>query len=650
MLPISPRQRFALELIADTFAPGDGNSTPSATGLGSVELSLAFLARNPRALELSALKGVLSSWDTRLGGLLISGRPRKFSATTLKEREKVLLGLAQSRLSQKRMLFTILRNALLLPYYIEPGKDERSPVWDSIGYPDAPSSPTAPGDGLHPLSVTGDLELGCDVVVVGSGAGGGTAAGVLAAAGLDVVIVEAGEHYREEDFDGTEKTGLLNLYAGAPMLTAEGQIMLLAGRCVGGGTVINYTTCFRTPDRVREEWAALGARQFAEDEYANALDVVWKRLGVNRDYDRAAGRDAVMERGLRNLGWSVGPTARNVIGCDMGEQCGRCGMGCPLGAKLSTAKTWLADAVSAGARLVTGASVRAVDTINGRASGVTAMTSAGHRVAVRARAVVVAAGAIQTPALLKRSGLGNHNIGRHLRLHPAVAVWGQIRGSTPPWEGSLQSRYSDHHSDLDGDGYGVIYETLPATPAFAAPALPWRGGQAHLASMRELRSMVPLGVLVRDKGAGEVAIGRDGEPIVRYTLSRHDARHLMSGIEGAARILEAAGAHKVIAPHYEGIFFEPGKTGTVDSFAAACRAAGSGPGRLSMASLHIMGSARMGANPRDSATNPDGEIWGAPGIVIADGSCFPTASGVNPMISIEAVAHMNATRLAARLT
>ncbi|MBN7303146.1 GMC family oxidoreductase N-terminal domain-containing protein [Mycobacteroides abscessus subsp. bolletii] len=650
VLGIAPRQRVALELIADTFAPGDGGEVPSATGLGSVELALRVLSRNPRSVELRALKWALSLWNSKLGGLLLSGHACRFSDLGPREREQFLFDLASSRFPQKRMLFTTLRNTSLVPYYIESDDTGRSPVWDALGYPGFPTPGVAAGNCLQPLNVGKDTTLDCDVVVVGSGAGGGTAAAVLAAAGLTVVVVEAGDYFHEGDFDGTDKTGLLNLYAGAPTLTAEGQLMLLAGRCVGGGTVINYTTCFRTPEHVRDEWASHGARQFAEDEYANALDAVWKRLGVNSDHDRAAARDAVMEQGLHSLGWSVGPTARNVLGCDMGQRCGRCGMGCTLGAKQSTAKTWLVDAAAAGARLVTGACVRTVEMRNGRACGVTAVAVGGHRLTVHARAVVVAAGAIQTPALLKRSGLTNRNIGRHLRLHPVVPVWGQVHDSTFPWQGSMQSRYSDHHGDLDGKGYGVIYETGPATPLLASLALPWLGGQKQLDSMRELRSMVPLAVIVRDSGAGEVAVGRDGEPIVRYTLSDHDTGHLMTGIEGAARILQAAGAYRVMAPHYRGIVFEPGKTGTVESFAAECRTAGAKPGTLTMASLHIMGSARMGDDPRYSATNPDGETWDTPGIVVADGSCFPTASGVNPMISIEAIAHMNATRLAARLT
>src|SRR5581483_3131798 len=237
-----------------------------------------------------------------------------------------------------------------------------------------------------------------------------------------------------------------------------GQMLLLAGRGVGGGTVVNYSTSFRTPDRVREEWADHGVPQFTTEEYAASMDAVCERLGVNTDHDKAANRDAVMERGARALGWDVAAMPRNVVGCDQDVECGRCGLGCRLGAKQSTAKTWLSDAVDRGARILTGVNVRTVDQVGGRASGVTGRTAAGHTVTVKARAVVVAAGAIQTPALLQRSGLRNPNIGRHLRLHPATAVMGVVDERVDPWTGAMQSRYVDHMADLDGEGYGVIFE------------------------------------------------------------------------------------------------------------------------------------------------------------------------------------------------
>lgn len=645
-MAFTPRQVRAMGLIADTFATG-GDGVPSPTQVGSHELALRIAEANPRAGEVRQLKALLDAWDTRALGLALTGRPRRFSQLSQPEREAVLLSLSDSRVGAKRALFQGLKGASLLPYYMTGGPE----LWDGMGYPGplgTRADPPAPT--ITPLPVTRDTDLSCDVVVVGSGAGGGTAAGVLAAAGLDVVVLEAGGFHDERHFDGGEETGFLELYALAPQATAEGQVQLVAGRGLGGGTVVNYTTSFRTPDHVRAEWAALGATQFSSPEYAASMDAVCARLGVNTDHDKAAPRDAILERGARALGWDVAAMPRNVDGCDQDVECGRCGMGCRLGAKQSTARTWLADAAAAGARILTGVSVRTVSTSFGRATGVVGSTEEGHRVRVRARAVVVAAGAIQTPALLQRSGLTNPNIGRYLRLHPATAVWGRMDEPVDGWVGAMQSRYVDALTDLDGTGYGVLYETAPLTPAFGTGFVNWRGSDDFRRRMVELKHTLGVAVIVRDRDpGGTVRVGRDGEPVVRYQLSPRDTDHLVQGLVGAARIAEAAGAAWIASTHHRTVSYEPGRRGSVSGFEADLRVAGAAPATMALAALHIMGTARMGGSAADSAVDPDGQTWDVQGLYVADASCFPTASGVNPMISIESIAHMNATRLAARL-
>ncbi|CAM3238947.1 GMC family oxidoreductase N-terminal domain-containing protein [Nocardioides dubius] len=646
----SERELAAAALIADVMVPGSG-AVPSASQLGVPELMLRLAGRNPREADRRQLAMLLRAWDTRAAGLALGTRGRRFSELDPAAREQVLLGLASSRVPQKRALFSALRFGIMVAAYATPGPTGHSPLWDEVGY-DAPFGvrPDAGPRPLAPLRFTDDTELSADVVVVGSGAGGGTAAGALAAAGLDVVVLEAGEYHDDADFDGSELTAFSTFYAPAPQSSVEGQIALMAGYGVGGGTVVNYTTSFRTPDDVREEWAGLGATQFAEQEYADSLDAVCARLGVNTDHDAIAPRDAKLQAGLEALGWHVDAMPRNVKGCDQGVECGRCGMGCRLGAKQSTAKTWLVDAAQAGARIVVGARAMRVTQALGRADGVEAVTVSGHRLTVRARAVVVAAGAIQTPALLRRSGLGNPNIGRHLRLHPATAVWARYDEDVLPWTGSLQSRFSQQDRDLDGNGYGVIYETAPITVAFGAAFVPWHGGAAHAERMRQLRTLAPMVVIDRDRDSGEVRVGKDGEPVVHYRLSQRDTAHLHRGIVNAARIAEASGALEIFSTHQRPVGYAPGRHGSIATFEADALAAGYDPGRVGLAALHIMGSARMGGAPEMSALNPDGEVWELPGLVVADGSCFPTASGVNPMISIEAIAHMNARRLAARLS
>ncbi|MBF6060826.1 GMC family oxidoreductase N-terminal domain-containing protein [Nocardia terpenica] len=644
------RQRAALTLICETFAPGDGPELPAAGDLGAVDTVVELLARNPRAADAKRLALLLDVWDSPLLGLVTGVKPRRFSALSQGDRERILLRLGNSPIAPVRAVFQALKQAALLAYSVTPGPSGANPLWRQLGYPAPPGTlPTAPAPPLTPVR-PGETALSCDVVVVGSGAGGGVAAAVLAEAGLDVLVLERGNYYDDRDFGGGELDALRTLYAPGPPATAEGQLTLVAGGCLGGGTVVNWSTALPTPDDVRAEWASLGVPQFDDTEYDDALAAVQKRLSVTDRRSPPSARDAVLERGARALGWQVDTLTRNVSDvCDAGIECGRCGYGCRLGAKQSVTKTWLADAAAHGARVMVGADVRAISVRNWKADGVSIRTAEGAEVQVQARAVVVAAGAVQTPALLRRSGLRNPAIGRYLRLHPAAAVFGVFDEEIRPWEGGLQTRICRRHSDLDGDGYGVVYETGPVHPGLATGFLGWGGADDHLRVLRDLPHSAAIGVITRDRDSGVVTVDRSGEPVVKYRLSPYDRDHLHIGIIGAAAILEAAGARRIFSGHQAGISYDPGRRGSHAEFAAACRATGYAPGRCAMGALHIMGSARMGDSPRTSATNPDGATWEIPNIVVADASCFPTASGVNPMVSIEAIAHMNAKRLAARL-
>ncbi|WP_280312740.1 GMC family oxidoreductase N-terminal domain-containing protein [Nocardia abscessus] len=626
------KQRAALNLICDTFNPGDGLTLPSASAIGAVDTVFQILGRNPREAEKKQLATLLNLWDSRLTGLLTGSGPRRFSSLSQQQRERALLRLADSRFEPVRVIFQALKQASLLSYNITPGPAGANPLWKEIGYP-APTGPlpTAPAPALAPLRCTETTELRCDVVVVGSGAGGGVAAAVLAEAGLDVVVLERGNYYDDRDFGTGELGGLQQLYAPGPPASTEGQITLVAGTCLGGGTVVNWSTSLPTPQDVRAEWAALGAGQFAETEFDEALEVVQRRLGVTDRRSVLSARDGVLERGAKALGWEVDTLPRNVTdACDAGVECGRCGYGCRLGAKQSVTKTWLADAADRDARLVVDADVRRIIVRGGRAQGVSAVTSDGVAIEVHARAVVVSAGAIQTPALLRRSGLRNDNIGRYLRLHPAAAVFGVFEEEIRPWEGGLQTRICRRHSDLDGNGYGVIYETGPIHPGLATGFMSWRGAEQHRATMLDFAKSNAIGIITRDRDPGRVSVDRGGEPIVEYRLSDYDAAHLHTGIEGAASILEAAGAHRIFSGHQAGISYEPGRRGSHAEFAAACRAAGYGPGQCSLGALHIMGSARMGGSPENSATNPDGGPGGGGEKEVAAARVVDHAAGGEP--------------------
>lgn len=628
-LRLSARQAGALAAICETFAPG-------SAGRGAAAAIVEAMSLNPRASERAQLKALLSLFAVR-----------RFAALPRERREAVLRAWCDSRIPQRRAAFQALRKAALhFAAVLQP-----SPLYEQVGYPGALGAPDEPKPrALAPVPVSADVDLDCDVCVVGSGAGGGTAAAVLAAAGLDVVVLEAGGHYDDADFDGGELEGWRRLYAqGGAAATHDQSVGLLAGSCLGGSTVVNYSTSFRTPDKVRAEWATSGVPAFTSDAYTRSLDAVCDRLGVNVDHNRLSRREELFRRGLRALDWHCDAMPRNVRGCDQeGPECGWCGFGCRRGAKQSTLKTWLVDAHASGARILVRTSARGVLLAGGAVRGVEAQTADGHRVTVRARAVVAACGAIQTPALLRRSGLGNRAIGRNLRLHPVTGVFGVFDEEVRPWEGTMQAVYSDHDRDLDGAGYGVKYETAAIHPSLFAAYAPWRSAAQYAEVADGLAHLGVVGVLLRDRSRGEVRVGRDGEPVARYRLSEEDVGHVRTGLDGAAQILEAAGARRIISAHSRFIAYEP-ERGSRERFMHDTDACGYGPGRCLFYSFHLMGSARMGGSRASSACGPEGETWEARNLVVCDGSTFPTASGVNPMITIEAIAHLNASALAARL-
>ncbi len=610
---LSHPERRALDAVAETFFPG-------AVELGVPDAFLdTFVSVLPTA-ERRRLRALLA-------GLAASGFTRRRGES----RERALVGWCDSRLALRRAGFQALRKGLLTISYTLPG----TPAWERIGYPGPLGRTSRDEKTLKPLGVTGDTTLDCDVCVVGSGAGGGVAAAVLAKAGLDVVVLEAGGHYEAADFDGAELDGLRRLYHGrGTTATDDHGVGILAGACLGGGTVVNYTTSFRTPDELRAEWG--GA--FTGDEFTRALDAVCDRLDVNTDHNEVSTREQVVQRGLEALNWHVDLMPRNVRGCDQGVVCGYCGYGCPLGAKQSTMRTWLADAQSAGARIVVNARAERVNLRAGAASGVEALTAEGHRVEVRSRAVVAACGSIETPALLRRSGLDSPQLGRNLHLHPVGGALGVFDDEIRPWEGTLQAIYSDQVESAK-------LETTAMHPALLVGAMPWRGSAQHAELMAQLPRISFVGVLLRDRDPGQVRVGRSGDPVVRYRLSPGDAGRMRAGTEAAARVLEAAGARRIVSSHAKLVEYEPGRRGSIETFMQDADACGWGPGRVALYSFHQMGTAAIGP-----VCDEAGGVRGTRNLVVADASTFPTASGVNPMVTIEAIAHVNASALAARLS
>jgi long-chain-alcohol oxidase len=630
-----------LRSIFDTFAPGD-ISIPKASEVGADERFVEWATVNLVAAQCLELSALLGAWNLPTTGLISGTGWRRFADLDQVQRERILLSCARSRSPRKRIAYQLLKTVGLLAYL---SAIESTQTWASSGYP-APIGGTAPAPPpVAPLRISRDTTLDCGVVIVGSGTGAGTAAAVLASSGIDVVVLEAADFgLPEAGLDTWQAVG--NRFGPIPGANLD-SVALLRGSCRGGGQVVNYTAAFRTSDAIRAEWAELGARQFADEEYSRALNAVCQKLGATTEAILTPASGDVMARGLRELGWHVAAIPRNVRGCDAGSVCGDCSTGCPLGAGQSLNTTWLHDATGHGAQIMVGVKVDKILIRHGKAVGVSARSANGHALTVRADAVVVASGAVHTAALLIRSGLQNPNIGRYLRLHPHLTVFAEYEDDLESWDQSLMP-YSSEHSDLDGNGYGVRYVGQPLSPWMLAYG-PWTGARALSRDRGHLRRTSTILVVLRDRGSGQVTEGSGGEPVVHYRVEGLDRDHVRAGVRGAVQIAEAAGAKRIWSQHTRRVEYRPGIE-SIDGYLRRCAEAGWKAGQFTFYTTHHLGTARMGGSPATSATDPDGATWDVRNLIVADGSCFPTATGVNPTISIEAVAYMNAKRLAAALT
>ncbi|HET9386215.1 MAG TPA: GMC family oxidoreductase [Gemmatimonadales bacterium] len=598
------------------------------------------IAALPRAADRAELDRLLRLLESSALNLLLSGVPLPFTRMSARRRERCLRGWATSWIPLRRKAFQALKRLTTVTHYTTPGAGR------AIGYPGPLGPPPNTGKTIHPLSISGRTILDCDVVVVGSGAGGSVVAAELAAKGKDVIVLEKGGYRNEADFTHEEGHALATMYdAGGLLATRDLGLVVLQGATLGGGTVVNYTTSFPTPPAVRHEWATKhGLPHFESKEFNVALHKVANRLGVNTDHAKPSGRDRVLIRGLERLGWHHGLLPRDVRGCTQDEMCGYCGFGCRRGAKQSTLVTYLQDAFDRGARIVANCDVQRVTIERGRATGVEARAGR-FTLTVRAKAVVVAAGSIHSPALLLRSGVQLKALGRHLALHPATAVLGEMPEDVRPWTGTVQAHYSDQFADLD-QGYGFKLETAPIHPSLQALAAPWESAAGHRERMASLPRTALIGILLRDRYGGRVSVDRDGIPVVDYHLSRYDRVHMRKAIASASQVIEAAGAREVWLPLARDIRY---RTGNVDEryhWLRRVDAAGWGPNQLLLVTFHQMASCRMGASKRTSVVDAEHRVWGIRNLYVADASTFPGASGVNPMLTVMAIAHRAAGAIA----
>ncbi len=568
--------------------------------------------------------------------------PWRFSRLDPAGREDFLRGMETARFGLYHELLLMAKVFATLGSAVAPEVERR--IGFNVSCRLADGSRPEPAAPLGATEPAGDEEE-CDVIVVGSGAGGAVAAATLAEAGLDVIVLEAGESFNRESYPEEPLDAIAALYRDGGLTIAEGRppIPVPVARTVGGTTVVNSGTCFRAPDPLLEEWSRRFGIEWATDldhEFSEAEDF----LRVTRlDPERMGRNGQLAMEGAGALGASGGPISRNAGSC---VQCSSCPFGCEIDAKRGMHVSYLPRAVAAGARLRTGVEAQRVLIENGRAVGIRRgaffphvreerHTQQPHPFAVRARvATIVAGGALGTPELLLRSGLGGRRVGRNLHIHPACWVGARYEEEVRGWDGVMQSYYIDQW-----EPQRLLLEATFTPLAFGGAWLPGVG-HAHQRSMLEFGHIGSIGVHLSDQSSGQVGLAGDGSLRARFKLTKDDADRLTFGIARAAEIHFAAGATEVYPNIARVGTLTPDRLATFESTRFK-------PSELRLEAFHPMGTARI-AGEGDGVCAPDGSVHGTTDLYVADASLFPTSVGVNPMMTVIAFSARIAGELAQR--
>ncbi|ODA82844.1 hypothetical protein RJ55_01353 [Drechmeria coniospora] len=629
---------------------------------------LRSLAIAPQRAQLAHILHLLG---THSGSLLMTGYWHPVKEQPAKTREAIVKSWAHSKLLSLRTLAKSLTAAASKAYGIT------NPYLGSLsGYTDVPRDWKAgagydfkfvqvdAGSGVH--------EITTDVVIVGSGCGGAVSAKNMAEAGHKVLVVDKGYYYPPSQFPMAQKAACSHLFDNAGVyISDDSSTSVLCGGTWGGGGTVNWSVCLRLQRFVREEWAATGLPLFTSSDYDECEDRVWSFIGASKDGIRHNHRNQALLDGAGKLGWKASAVEQNTAGKE--HYCGQCHLGCGSGVKRGPTVAWLPAAAEAGAEFMEGFEVRNVTFAD---DGVTATGVEGvwtsrdaegqvHRpsstrtqrtVRIKADKVILSAGSLWTPVILERSGVKNANVGRHLHLHPCNLVTAAFGDDVRPWEGGIITSYSSEFENLDGKGHGVKLEPTCMVPYATLAMQPWHGGlDAKLLALK-LRQLNTFIALTRDRDAGRVyADGKTGRPRISYAVSDFDRDHTLEGVQALAKLCYVNGATE-IRPHLPGleayVADDGGErqrrhvAGTDPEFTDAAfagwlrqlRRVGNKPPVAIWASAHQMGSCRMGATADAGVVDQSGKVWNTSGLFVADASVFPSASGVNPMVTVMSVA------------
>lgn len=680
---LSPRERVTLAALVEAMVPDavPGSDDGSAL-MSAIEQRLAGLP----APTQRRLHTVLRTMAHPVGRLVLAGTARSWDALPVASRRDRLRRMGDSALPVARVVYQAVRRLVLSTHYsraaalldtgIRGPLHTRPPAVAWEGAMDGPPGgvvargertvppPAPPASVIKRGAITPGAELQgafrfrADAVVIGSGAGGAMVAARLAAAGREVLVLEAGSWFEPNERTEVEAEMMPRLFAeGGTRATEDLSFSIVQGATVGGGTSVNWMIMLRTPDHVLDEWQRrFGLRDLTSAAMAGEFAQIEQELSVGEVPDAAhSPSNQLLLETSRALGWHAVPARVNARGC---QRAGTCSLGCRYDARRGAAQVYLPMAFARGARLLADTHadrIRVMDRDTGAGlprKEVHATTRNPRTRAVvgslviESPIVVVAAGAVETPALLERSAMGGGAVGRWLRLHPTTGVMGVYDRETYPLAGMPLTAMMDQFARSDVNGYGFWIECPALGPSLLAVSLPGFGA-VHRERMQAVHRTVPFICLTRD-GAdletsnGSVHVDRSGRPRIQYRLGAADTRHVKASMTAAARLHLAAGAKVAMSLHTQPVEVRR------EADLAALHDAATGPNQLGLFSAHVNGTCRMGHDARVSAVSPEGERYGVRGVYVADGSLLPTAPGVNPQETIYALASRVAAAILTR--
>ncbi len=628
----SSHERRVLAALSETLFP-QGRTLP-AGGAHTVAKIERQLAPMPRWLH-PGFKSIV--WAVELGSVPFHGKP--FTRLSPDARMKFLTRWSASNSGPARHMFKGLVTALKAAHF-----DDEAMFAPAGSRPPhqspAAESPRWLAQVTDGRTARSDETLEVDVVVVGSGAGGATVAYELASRGHAVAIVEEGRYFRRHEFNRrpAEMTRMMFREMGMTIALGNLSVPVWAGRTVGGTTTINSGTCYRTPERTFRKWREeFGLDMFSRERMDPYFARVERILGVApAQAAHLGGVATVIARGAGKLGYHHGPLNRNAPDCD-GQ--GVCCFGCPTGAKRSTDVSYIPMALERGAALFSSTRVETIVLENGRARGVLAKFKSGATLRIDASMTVIAGGALMTPVLLERNGVGKRagQVGRNLSIHPASAVMALFdepveMGRAIP-QGYCMEQFADE--GLMFEGSSTPYEITPIALPFFGPLL--------IDTMEQYRNLASFGMMIQDTSRGRVRAGPSGKPLITYSLNAHDTARLQRGVEILCDVFFAAGARRVHPCVYgHDVLNTPADL-------AQMRTRRLRPMDLEVSAYHPLGTARMGKDPATSVVKPDHETHDVEGLYVIDGAAVPSSLGVNPQITIMGMATRAADILDRRL-